>query len=77
MIDDVISRGLQGVLTGQKNAARHAEQVSRAFEPGREAESDIVEGLVGLSQDKHQIEASAKVIKTGDELNNAILDILA
>lgn len=75
MSNSIINTGLKGMQSGLESAAKHAEQVTRAFRP--DSEEDQVEGLVGLKTDRVQVQASAKVVKTGDELNQAILDILA
>lgn len=60
---------------GLESAAKHASEVTQAFTP--EGSGDPTEALVGMKLDEFQVAASAKVIKTGDELQKAILDIVA
>ena len=67
--------GLQGMLQGLESAAQNAEKIPQAFQP--ESTADPLEPMLGLEQAKRQVEASAKVIKVGNELDKAVLDILA
>lgn len=75
MVDSIILNGLRGVQMGQASAAENADRASKAFLP--EGDGDLVTPLVGLATDKVQVEASAKVIKVGEDLDRTILDILA
>jgi hypothetical protein len=75
MSNSIISIGLQGVLSG---LARAADSVSRILDAtGRGSDADMVDGIISLKQDELQIKASKKVIKTGEEMQDDILDILA
>ena len=69
----VIASGLTGVQQVLANAARDAETVQRSFATGE----DPTGAIVNLKRDEQQVKASAKIIKVGDELNGAVLDILA
>ncbi len=71
----IIKAGLQGVLSGIASAAQHAEEVSQAFTP--ESDKEPTAALIGLSQDTLQVKASAKVIKVGEEIDKAVIDLLA
>ncbi len=68
--------GLQGMKQGFASAADNAEKITQAFTPDSSV-SDPVEPIIGLEQAKRQVEASAKVIKVGNELDKEVLDILA
>ncbi len=74
-MNSIITKGLQGVKTGFEIVNREAERTILSFQS--ESEIDPIEPLVGLKIGKQQVEASAKVIKVGDDLNKTILDILA
>ena len=74
MIDSVISKGLLGIQEGLKHANDDAVRVIRAF--STESEEDPVSPLLDLQFDKHQVQASAKVVKVGSEMIGSILDIL-
>lgn len=76
-MNSVINKGLEGVQRGLANAARDAERASKAFNPGSENDGEFVEAATDLKQDVRQVQASAKVIRVGDELNRSVLDILA
>lgn len=65
---------LQGMLTGLENAARDASRVVNSFSD--KATEDPITPLVDLKTDSTQVQASAKVIKVGDEMLGSILDIL-
>lgn len=49
-------------------------RVVNAFLP--DSTEDAVEPLVALQLDKRQVEASAQVVKIGDEMLGTVLDIL-
>lgn len=73
MIDSIAQSGLAGIQRGFESAARNAQEVVNAYTRGE----DTIAPSVGLITDRTQIQASARVIKVADELNGAILDILA
>ncbi len=75
MSDSIAIIGLQGVQRGLESAARHATEVSEAFTS--DSDKDYVGAAVGLSQDRLQVSASAKVIQVASSLSGTILDILA
>ena len=79
MSSDVIRIGLEGMNRGFASAAKNAQRVVDAFaSQNREGESlDTVEPLIDLQQDKRQVQASAKIVKIGDELLETVLNILA
>ena len=73
-MDSVLASGLRGVLAGVSGASRDAERVTRAFEP--DSTEEPVGPLIDLKADQRQVQASAVVIKVGDQLLGSILDIL-
>ncbi|MBX7137217.1 MAG: hypothetical protein K1X83_04465 [Oligoflexia bacterium] len=77
MANSIIAAGLSGIKAGLAAAAEDADRASKAFLPGNENADEFVTAAIGLEQDQRQVQASAKVVKVGDNLNQAILDILA
>lgn len=93
MVDSVLSTGLQGVQSGIDNARRAAEDITRATtQPTTTNESDQAEGgqpvvqddtvslaesIVDLKVSENQVQASAAVVRTADEVLGTIVDIKA
>jgi hypothetical protein len=67
-----LQSGLNGYQTGMtslnNNALKIAQNVTQQPE-------DLVEPLVGLLQDKQQVQASIKVIETSNDMLGNLLDI--
>jgi hypothetical protein len=74
-MDSIFSIGLSGMQRGLESAERNSERVASAFL--QEPTQDLVEPLVALQLDKRQVEASARVVKIGDEMLGTVLDIIA
>ncbi len=70
----ILNVGLLGMQRGLENAERNSTRVVNAFLP--DSTEDAVEPLVALQLDKRQVEASAQVVKIGDEMLGTVLDIL-
>jgi hypothetical protein len=75
MADSIAALGLRGMQLGFENAVRHVNELQQSFLP--EGNGDFVSPLIGLSQDKLLVQASAKVIRVSQDLNDAVLDIFA
>lgn len=67
--------GLRGMQQGFELAAKSAQEITAAFQP--DSTTDPVGPMVDLMEAKHQVKASAAVIRTDKELSDSILDILA
>lgn len=74
-MSDVIKIGLEGVIRGITSAADHAQKITSAAQQGDF--DQVVANSVELQNDKHQVQASAKVIKIGGELLDETLKIIA
>ena len=74
-IDSIIQAGLAGVMNGLQSASQHVDEINQAF-TGPNA-VDPIQPIVGLSQDETQVQASAQVIKVGQDLTKSVLDLLA
>ena len=75
MVDSISRIALKGIQTGMEKAAKSAERLTSAAAPN--GSGDIAGPIVDLKQAEVQVKASEKVAKTGQELDDAILDILA
>ncbi len=73
-MNDISAIGLQGMIKGQENASRDASRVVNSFS-GSSTE-DVAAPLVDLQRDSLQVEASAKVVKLGNDMVGSILDLL-
>lgn len=73
-MDAIFGSGLRGIQIGFQQAAESADKITRAFQP--DSTEDAVQPMIDLAGAKRQVEASSKVIKVGDELMGAILDII-
>lgn len=69
------SIGLAGYKQALESANKNVDKVLAGFSGGDFDQA--VGGFVGLSQDRRAAQASLKVIKVGDNLQQSILDILA
>ena len=74
-MDPIFSTGLSGILDGYRRAAEATERAIGAFTS--EQPEDAVSAFIDLEAARRQVEASTKVIKIGDSLLGATLDIFA
>lgn len=72
MVDSIRSSGLQGIQSGLAAAGAAASRISS----GRE-EVDIPSEAVNLKLAEAQVRASSAIIKVADNLDDALLDIVA
>ena len=70
----ISSIGLEGIKRGMASANAHAQEVIQAFSTW---DREPTAGIVGLTQDKVAVRASAALIKLDQKLDQAVLDILA
>lgn len=74
-MDIISSMGLSGMNRGIDMAAASAERVVETFSaPGTD---DGAAALVELSMSALQVRASAAIVKTGQEVQNSILSVIA
>lgn len=74
-VKDAISSALSGIQQGLKSASERAERISN-FSSNPDSES-FTSDLVGLKLDLYQVRANKKVMKTVQEIDKNVLDILA
>ncbi len=73
-MEPILNAGLLGIRRGLEGAEINSARVANAFLP--ESTENPIDPLVALVRDKQQVEASLKVVKVGDEMVGAVLDIL-
>ena len=74
-MDSIVGIGLRGIHVGLEQATESAARITRAFQPDS-TESDLITPITELQSAARQVEASSKVVKIGDSLMGAILDII-
>ena len=83
VVDSVISAGFQGVQNGLNSARQAAQDIATATTTpvsstaDQNVVADITQAAVELKISELQVQASAEVIKTGDELIGSLLSIKA
>ena len=67
-----IDQGLSGIAAGFERLDKAAVRVARDG-----AEGDLAGSMIDLMRARHQVRASAAVIRTADETIGTLLDVLA
>ncbi len=74
----VQSEAVQGIQRGLDGLRKNASEIASADQLNKAGEgSDLVGSLIGLQQNKVQVQASAKVVSAVDEVLGTIIDIKA
>ena len=74
----VQNEALQGINRGLEGMRKNASEIASADQLNKTGqETDLVGALVGLQQNKIQVQASAKVVSTVDEVIGTLLDTRA
>jgi hypothetical protein len=66
-----------GIYNGLDNLKHDAHEIASASAKGGEDTADLAKSLVDLNTDRHQIEASVKVVQAVDETLGTLLDVTA
>lgn len=74
-IPPVRESALNGIRQGEAKVAEEAQNLSTAFTP--DSNQDAVSASIGIKAGVRQVTASAKLLRVADELDKAVLDILA
>lgn len=80
MVQSVLAAGVQGMQTGLNQTQRAALDIARAgtvVPESNETPVDITEALVNLKLGERQVEASAAVIRTADDILGTLIDTRA
>jgi hypothetical protein len=73
-IDGALSHAITGIQRGLNGARNHAAQIASAKQFDTDSPSSLVEPLVGLQQDKLQVQASTQVLKAVDSMIGSLFD---
>ena len=72
----VQNEALQGIQRGLDGMRRNASEIASADQLNKAGqETDLVGALVGLEENKTQVQASAKVVSAVDEMIGTLIDI--
>lgn len=66
-----------GIQRGMDDARRAAVEIASASKVEANKPTDVVQSVLELNQAKQAVEASAKVVKTADEMIGTLLDDMA
>ena len=69
------SVALQSIHSALADANKQAQRISTAFT--EQGDGDIATPAVALIQDQQQVRASSKILRVGEDMDRAVLDILA
>ncbi len=72
-----LQSGLQGIQRGLGGLRRDATAIAKATTAEPVQSGDLTTPLVDLSQNRTQVDASAKVVKTSDDCIGFLLDTFA
>jgi len=73
-IDGALTHAITGIQRGLSNAQKHASQIASAGPFNADNPSSLVEPLVGLQQDRLQVQASTQVLKAVDDMIGSLFD---
>ncbi|GAB1256129.1 hypothetical protein NBRC116494_06310 [Aurantivibrio plasticivorans] len=79
MISSVINTGLQGLQSSSREIVKSADEIVKAGTTERDNSniSDIAEPIVNMAIEQQVFDASAKIVKVGDEMLGTLMDIKA
>lgn len=72
---DALQSGYRGIQSGFSSALENVGRVQRGVERGDDGE--LLAGIIGLSQDRIQVRASAMVVKLAEQLMDETLRAIA
>lgn len=74
-IGSISSQGLSGLQNSQRQVSQNAANI--ASKDTLEGKSDVSQDLIEMKDAGHTFDASAKVVKTEDQMMGTLLDIKA
>jgi len=72
-----IQSGLAGIHTGMDSLRKDAQVIVSQNISNVTDTKDVTDALIDMKASQHQVEASAKVIETQDEILGTLLDEMA
>jgi len=78
-LNAIMNTGLNGMLHSQAEIQKSAEQIVHAGTVNKDTSTtaDFVEPIVNMKIEQRVFDASAKIVKTADELLGTLMDIRA
>lgn len=73
-IGGAFSEAMLGIQRGLSSAREHAAQITSAAQLNDERPSSLVEPMLGLKQDRLQVQASTEVLKAVDDMLGSLFD---
>ncbi len=73
-IEGALSHAITGIQRGLNGAQTHAAQIASADQFNSHSPSGLVDPLVGLQQDKLQVQASTRVLQAVDDMIGSLFD---
>lgn len=76
-INSIMNIGVQGMRQTYGEIAKSADQIVKAgaAKPEQFSEADIVEPIVNMKMEQHIFDASARIVKTADDVLGTLMDI--
>lgn len=71
----VLSTGLSGIQAGQQRVEQAAGDI--AASPARAEQTSLADNLIELERGRLQVEASARVVETADQILGTLIDTRA
>jgi len=72
-----IQSGLAGINTGMNSFRKDAQVIASQSVSNVTDSKNVTDALIDMKASQHQVEASAKVIETQDEILGTLLDEMA
>ena len=78
-LSSVMQTGLNGMLNSQSEIQKSAEQIVRAgtVDSDTSTATDFAEPIINMKIEQRVFDASAKIVKTADEMLGTLMDIRA
>ncbi len=73
-IDGALSHAMTGIQRGLSSAKNHAADIASAKQFETDDPSSLAEPLIGLKQDRLQVQASAQIVRAVDDMIGSLFD---
>ena len=73
-INGALTHAMTGIQRGLSSAQNHAARIASADQLKNDSPSGLAEPLLGLQQDKWQVQASAQIVRAVDDMIGSLFD---
>ena len=73
-IEGALSHAITGIQRGLNGAQKQAAEIASADQFNSDSPNGLVEPLVGLQQDRLQVQASTRVLQAVDDMIGSLFD---